>query len=287
MEIILSILCLMAACLVDSRAVDNDSYEFEETKHHRHHRHRKFTIDELTNTRFPHAITGDLDIDVCKAGGFLGDIALPNIKYETEWRQQKLNKSYLEELEKYREEVLKEGLQVEEEGLTEILQFKNEHDTNNEAHREEEESMVPQGKPEPIMVDRNQYSMGGEFEDEFSFNVRNEDTNPEIKEEGVEIRLESTTLPAKKRHSAHRQNYLTMTETSNIGEGRIKQTTLKLPDDIDSSIGSTTTKTRNAQEGNIEEIGGYTSTIRPESTTQDRSKQRHRRHHRRRYVYCC
>nr|KAF7434705.1 hypothetical protein H0235_002896 [Vespula pensylvanica] len=67
MEIILSILCLMAACLVDSRAVDNDSYEFEETKHHRHHRHRKFTIDELTNTRFPHAITGDLDIDVCKA----------------------------------------------------------------------------------------------------------------------------------------------------------------------------------------------------------------------------
>ncbi|KAL2720343.1 bone morphogenetic protein 1 [Vespula squamosa] len=214
--------------------------------------------------------------------GFLGDIALPNIKYETEWRQQKLNKSYLEELEKYREEVLKEGLQVEEEGLTEILQFKNERDTNNEAHREEEESVVPQGKPEPIMVDRNQYSMGGEFEDEFSFNVRNEDTNPEIKEEGVEIRLESTTLPAKKRHSAHRQNYLTMTETSNIGEGRIKQTTPKLSDDIDSSIGSTTTKPRNAQEGNIEEIGAYTSTIKPETTTQDRSKQRHRRHHRRR-----
>lgn len=48
--------------------------------------------------------------------------------------------------------------------------------------------MVSQGKPEPIMVDRNQYSMGGEFEDEFSFNVRNEDTNPEIKEEGIEIR---------------------------------------------------------------------------------------------------
>jgi len=52
------------------------------------------------------------------SGGFLGDIALPNIKYDTEWREQKLNKSYLEELEKYREEILKEGLQVEEEGLT-------------------------------------------------------------------------------------------------------------------------------------------------------------------------
>lgn len=52
------------------------------------------------------------------SGGFLGDIALPNIKYETEWREQKLNKSYLEELKKYREEILNEGLQVEEEGLT-------------------------------------------------------------------------------------------------------------------------------------------------------------------------
>lgn len=51
-------------------------------------------------------------------GGFLGDIALPNVKYETEWRQQKLNKTYLEELEKYQDEVLKEGLQIEEEGLT-------------------------------------------------------------------------------------------------------------------------------------------------------------------------
>lgn len=52
------------------------------------------------------------------SGGFLGDIALPNIKYDIEWREQKLNKSYLEELKKYREEILKEGLQVEEEGLT-------------------------------------------------------------------------------------------------------------------------------------------------------------------------
>jgi len=49
---------------------------------------------------------------------FLGDIALPNIKYDTEWREQKLNKSYLEELSKYREEIFNEGLQVEEEGLT-------------------------------------------------------------------------------------------------------------------------------------------------------------------------
>lgn len=43
---------------------------------------------------------------------------MPNIKYDTEWREQKLNKTYLEELNKYREEILNEGLQVEEEGLT-------------------------------------------------------------------------------------------------------------------------------------------------------------------------
>lgn len=160
------------------------------------------------------------------SGGFLGDIALPNIKYETEWRQQKLNKSFLEELEKYRDEVLKEGLQVEEEGLTgkkekrkvfqtnetsipvpfpsislawrsrisyalrivsEILQFKNGHDAN-EPHQENEEMVASQEKSEPIMVDRNQYSMDGELEGGFSFNARNEDARPGVRDEGVEFR---------------------------------------------------------------------------------------------------
>lgn len=291
MEIsLLSILCLLTTCLVDGRVLDKDPNDLNKSTnhhrhHHRHHRRWKFTIEELVNTRFPHAITGDLDVDVCKADGFLGDIALPNIKYETEWRQQKLNKTYLEELEKYREEVLKEGLQVEEEGLTEILQFKNEHDANAEAHREEEESVVSRGKSEPIMVDRNQYSMGGEYEDGYSFNVRNDDTNREIKDDGIEIRLESTTVPQKKRHSAHRQNRLTinkMEENDNTEEGRIKETTSKISDDAEFIVGSTTSRTRNAQEGYVEEAGGYVSTIRPEISTQDKSKQRHRRHHRRR-----
>lgn len=50
----------------------------------------------------------------------MGDIALPNVRYEMEWDLQKVNKSYLEEVEKYKKEVLHEGLQVEEEGLPEI-----------------------------------------------------------------------------------------------------------------------------------------------------------------------
>ena len=43
-------------------------------------------------------------------------------------------------------------------------------------------------KSEPIMVDRNQYSMDGELEGGFSFNARNEDARPGVKDEGVEFR---------------------------------------------------------------------------------------------------
>lgn len=51
----------------------------------------------------------------------MGDIALDNINYETEWQ---LNKTMKQELEKLKQEVYHEGLQVEEEGLTDILRKK-------------------------------------------------------------------------------------------------------------------------------------------------------------------
>lgn len=54
----------------------------------------------------------------------MGDIALPNINYETQWQTQKLNKSFQQELEKMKQEVYHEGLQVEEEGLTDIIRKK-------------------------------------------------------------------------------------------------------------------------------------------------------------------
>jgi hypothetical protein len=44
--------------------------------------------------------------------GFLDDIALPNVGLELEWERQKHNKSYIEEVEKYKKEILTEGLQV-------------------------------------------------------------------------------------------------------------------------------------------------------------------------------
>lgn len=54
----------------------------------------------------------------------MGDIALPNINYETEWQRQRLNKTFQQELEQLKQEVYNEGLQVEEEGLTDIIRKK-------------------------------------------------------------------------------------------------------------------------------------------------------------------
>lgn len=60
--------------------------------------------------------------------GQMGDIALPNINYDTQWhesqQQQRLNKSFQQELERMKQEVYHEGLQVEEEGLTDIVRKK-------------------------------------------------------------------------------------------------------------------------------------------------------------------
>ena len=53
----------------------------------------------------------------------MGDIAIPNTGLELEWERQKQNKSYLEEVEKYKKEALMEGLQVI-----------NLHSSNNQLH---------------------------------------------------------------------------------------------------------------------------------------------------------
>ncbi|XP_049534973.1 tolloid-like protein 2 isoform X2 [Anopheles darlingi] len=88
------------------------------TQRHQHHR---FTIDELLEGRFPKSISGDIDMDPCKSSGFMGDIALPNVNYETEWQRQRLNKSLEQDIVKLKQEVYLEGLQVEEEGMTDMI----------------------------------------------------------------------------------------------------------------------------------------------------------------------
>lgn len=71
--------------------------------------------------------------------------------------------------------------------ISEILQFKSKHGVNEQLLNEHEEAIV-QRTPESIMIDRNQYSMGGESDGSFNFNARSDDTNPAVKDEGFVFR---------------------------------------------------------------------------------------------------
>ncbi|XP_053945227.1 uncharacterized protein LOC128854836 [Anastrepha ludens] len=44
--------------------------------------HSKYSIEELMNMKVQHRLSDDIDMDPCKAGGFMGDIALPDINYD-------------------------------------------------------------------------------------------------------------------------------------------------------------------------------------------------------------
>ncbi|XP_011344121.1 tolloid-like protein 2 isoform X2 [Ooceraea biroi] len=275
------IVCLLSVIVINCRVVENDTNGNQCNK-----RRRRFSIEELLTVKFPHAITGDLDIDICKAGGFLGDIALPNIEYDTEWREQKLNKSYLEELRKYREEVLKEGLQIEEEGLTEILQFRSEHDANKQILREHDEGVVLK-KPESYMVNHNQYSTSDVFDDGFSFNARNDDSIPTIKDKNFEFRLEFTTQTSKKRHSVqqvHRKLPITILMS---GSMKTKRPIDDMLLEFSTSAVSTTETSKyidHIYTNNFKE----TFTAQPVMSTQNHlSSGRRRRHYRKRTSRRC
>lgn len=71
--------------------------------------------------------------------------------------------------------------------ISEILQFKSEHDANKQMLHEHDQ-MVAREKSESIVINRNQYSTGDESDDGFSFRIRNDDTNPVVKDEGFEFR---------------------------------------------------------------------------------------------------
>ncbi|KFB52683.1 AGAP003702-PA-like protein [Anopheles sinensis] len=101
-----------------------EGLEPNETLVTQRHRHHQYTIDELLETRFPKSISGDIDMDPCKSSSFMGDIALPNVNYETEWQRQRLNKSLEQDIVKLKQEVYLEGLQVEEEGMTDMIRKK-------------------------------------------------------------------------------------------------------------------------------------------------------------------
>ncbi|XP_045475772.1 tolloid-like protein 1 [Harmonia axyridis] len=82
----------------------------------------KYSVEDLQNTQFSTKISDDIFMDPCKAGGFLGDIALSDEDYKKFMKDPDFQK----EVEKYKQEVL-EGLQIEEEGLTDLLRKKTKH----------------------------------------------------------------------------------------------------------------------------------------------------------------
>ncbi|RZF44812.1 hypothetical protein LSTR_LSTR000764 [Laodelphax striatellus] len=112
MELI-RVVCLLFTVLRCEGLRLNDQASMKDKS--RHSPVARFTAEELMSMDVPRLISNDIDLDPCKSNSFMGDIAIPDVSYEL--KQQKKNKTYEEEMEKYRKEALLEGLQVEEEGL--------------------------------------------------------------------------------------------------------------------------------------------------------------------------
>ncbi|KAL4084328.1 hypothetical protein QTP88_028152 [Uroleucon formosanum] len=99
----------------------------------------KFTADELLCSIYPKKMSNDVDLDPCKAGNFMGDIAVPDVEYTN--KKEKDRRAYAEKVEKYKKEI-NEGLQIEEEGivpgtskLTDVAQIKIRHRHNNRTRK--------------------------------------------------------------------------------------------------------------------------------------------------------
>lgn len=93
------------------------------------------------------------------------------------------------------------------------------------------------------------------------------------------FRLESTTPPTKKRHSARKQGREASQTASNATKSM--QAFLRTSEELNVAFPTSTEGTNqmgNLNAENIEQV----FTIQPESSTRNTSKQRHRRHHRRR-----
>ncbi|CAG9768768.1 unnamed protein product [Ceutorhynchus assimilis] len=121
---LLLICVLNSALLVSGSVLLENSYS--RTMMRVNQSNEKYSIDELMNSVFPKKISDDVYLDPCKAGNFLGDIAIP----EAFTPKPKIKHSLLqEEVEKYKQEVL-EGLQIEEEGLTDYIRKKTKQASN-------------------------------------------------------------------------------------------------------------------------------------------------------------
>ncbi|XP_017774281.1 PREDICTED: tolloid-like protein 1 [Nicrophorus vespilloides] len=79
----------------------------------------KYTIEDLVSITFPKKTSNDIDLDPCKAGNFLGDIAIPN---------------------DFKHDIL-EGLIIEEEGLTPFVRKKTKQSSPYENTRNQNDQL--------------------------------------------------------------------------------------------------------------------------------------------------
>ncbi|CAG9855331.1 unnamed protein product [Phyllotreta striolata] len=87
----------------------------------------KFSVDELLSRVFPTKTSNDLYMDPCKADSFFGDIAL-SMQDQSPKSAPKYS-NFQKEIEKYKQDIL-DGLQIEEEGLTDYLRKKTKQATS-------------------------------------------------------------------------------------------------------------------------------------------------------------
>lgn len=95
------------------------------------------------------------------------------------------------------------------------------------------------------------------------------------------FRLESTTPPTKKRHSARKQGREASQTASNVNATKSMEAFLRTSQELN-AFPTTTENVNQIKTTNVENIEEV-FTIQPESSTRNASKRRHRRHHRRRY----
>ncbi|XP_050664047.1 zinc metalloproteinase dpy-31 isoform X2 [Leptidea sinapis] len=119
-------LCRSAfSCTVSATLIVALCVSFEVNSIERREEPHQYTIQELISNIYESKASNDLGMDPCKAGNFQGDIAIPDNDFYKHSNSppstSKINKSFQEEVERLKKEVLLEGLQVEEEGLPDIL----------------------------------------------------------------------------------------------------------------------------------------------------------------------
>lgn len=159
----------------------------------------KYTIEELLSTTFEHKESDDLYRDPCKATNFQGDIAIPDVDYNYKKTQtqssSKINKSLQEEVEKLKKEVLLEGLQVEEEGLTDMLRKRTKQPASLQEKSKKYNDATLQAKVLPAGLDKSVALKNGKlpYGESYTDDIVTNNPKPVVKGEKTRVNQTSSS----------------------------------------------------------------------------------------------